>query len=243
MTSESTRLEKALEYWRSDMGYVQINDLLSKKIHGGSRYKKRIYVDDSANAARHLQVLLYAMESADKAVVLYRGGTVVSSIKDHKREGLISLSSDYEQALAFMDGKCCVYQVTVHPEVLRIKTGTEKETLVEPYCYWVNTGKNTVTLLPPEETPKDFIWYGEIEALAKKVEAEVKREQSKQRGQAVEVQLERKQPSEVVRATALYDELLEEIGDLLDLETLIISAKPYKIPEHIIRTVWSAKTK
>lgn len=227
------------------MGYVQINDLLSKKIHGVSKYKKRIYVNDAANATKHLRVLLSAMEPADKAMILYRGGTVVSSIKDHKREGLISLSSDYEQALAFMDGSCCVYEVTVHPEVLRIKTGIEKETLVEPYCYWVNTGKNTVTLLPPENTPKDFIWYGEIEALAKKVEAEVKREQSKQRGQAVQ----RKQSSEddiMMRATTLYDELLEDMKDLgvtLDLETFIISAEPYKIPEHIVRAVWSAKTK
>lgn len=239
---ESRSLEDALTYWRSDMGYVQINDLLSRRIHTVSRYRKSIYVDDSHNAAVHVKTIINAMKpgSGREPEILFRGGTVVSSVMNHKREGLVSLTEDYEQALAFMDGECCVYEVQLHPDVLRIKTGIERETLIEPYCYWVNLGRGkeshvkNVMILPPEAAPKDAIWYGQIDALAREVKAEVKREQKMQSKQHAE-------DAQTTRATKLYDELLEELGDMLDLDLFLVSAEPYKIPDRVLRAVWEKK--
>ena len=57
------------------------------------------------------------------------------------KTNFISVSDD-EETFGFVDGNCCLYQVTVAPDVKRIISGIENETILEPGLYWEYLGKN-----------------------------------------------------------------------------------------------------
>lgn len=140
-------IQKAIAIWRTDDGYRTINSFLidstSRKNYTYHKDTKKTieYEDKIYNTADVVDVIKHHMKEGDDMMnIYYRGGSERSK-NSFVKKSFISVSSDEEQAQGFVDGDCCLFKVTVQPEVKRYKTGIEDETLLENGLYWNYLGK------------------------------------------------------------------------------------------------------
>ena len=138
-------IDTALTIWRLDDGYRNINSYLADADYKFHRKGSDtvIYNDVKYSTREIIDVLVENMKlpENDEFITYYRGGSK-NSRKNFFKTNFISVSDDEEEAAGFVDGDCCLYQVTVAPDVKRIRTGIEKETILEPGLYWEYLGKN-----------------------------------------------------------------------------------------------------
>ncbi len=149
----------SLAYWSREDGHRNINSMFSERIHGKSKYKTRPI--DIVEATYHADIIMSYMAPSKHTVTLYRGDPNAAAIIDHRREGFISVTSSVSTARAFMDDNCCFYKVIVAPDVRRLCTGVENETLLEPGCLWINIDPGLVRIMSPA-TSSDVMWYGDV---------------------------------------------------------------------------------
>jgi len=148
---QAPTLEISKLIWISDAGYRSINGYLSES----TNYK----YSPSSNIVEYngieykiedvVRVLKENMEP-DKYDnnTYYRGGTP-NSQRTFKKETFISITPDQEQAASFVDGECCLYTITVDPDVKRLHTGVEGEVLIENGAIWEYIGDNNVVIHSP----------------------------------------------------------------------------------------------
>ena len=138
-------IDTALAIWRSDDGYRNINSYLADADYKFHRKGSDtvIFNDVKYSTREIIDVIVENMKlpGNDEFITYYRGGSK-NSRKNFFKTNFISVSDDEEEAAGFVDGDCCLYQVTVAPDVKRIRTGIEKETILEPGLYWEYLGKN-----------------------------------------------------------------------------------------------------
>ena len=141
----SIDIDTALTIWRLDDGYKSINSYLADADYQFHRKGSDtvIYNDVKYSTREIIDVLVENMKlpENDEFITYYRGGSK-NSRKNFFKTNFISVSDDEEEAAGFVDGDCCLYKITVAPDVKRIRTGIEKETILEPGLYWEYLGKN-----------------------------------------------------------------------------------------------------
>lgn len=126
------KLEDAIKYWVTESGYRQIQTLLSKNIHGKSKYAMTNLLESPNNiteikkAREAIKTLRSAMEPGTKQETFWRGSP--SEITEsHKREGFFAVTRDKKKAEAYGD----VFQIMVDKNVPRISFSAEgDETLI-----------------------------------------------------------------------------------------------------------------
>lgn len=138
-------INTALDIWRLDDGYKSINSYLADADYLFHRAGSDIVIlnDVEYSTRKVIDVLIENMKVAEnnEFITYYRGGSKKSQ-KNFFKNNFISVTEDEEQAGAFVDGDCCLYKITVAPDVKRINTGIENETLLERGLYWEYLGKN-----------------------------------------------------------------------------------------------------
>jgi len=125
-------LEDAIKYWVTESGYRQIQTLLSKNIHGKSKYAMTNLLESPNNitetktARKAIKTLRSAMEPGTKQEIFWRGSP--SKITEpHRREGFFAVTRDKKKAEAYGD----VFQIVVDKNVPRISFSAEgDETLI-----------------------------------------------------------------------------------------------------------------
>jgi hypothetical protein len=141
---DTLTLEQSKEIWSGE-GYTRINNYFCKNntyslgnnIRG---IKNKIeYKNIQFDVSYVITVLKEGMKKTNENETYYRGDNEKSK-QSFKKEGFISVSQNVNEAITFMDNGCCLFEVTVDNDVLRLNTGVEKEILIEDGCYWEYTG-------------------------------------------------------------------------------------------------------
>lgn len=149
------KLEDAVDFWASESGFRQIQDYLSRKLHGVSKYAQANYLWNIYNTRRvedAIETLRDAMEPAEDTEVYYRGSP--SRITNtHKREGFFSLAYTPEKAATY--GK--VYKVYVKPEVPRLKVAVEGGEVLLHDGMQYKYGDGTITVSMPTNNSVPFL--------------------------------------------------------------------------------------
>lgn len=153
--SEKPPLKEAISIWRMDDAYKKINYMLDPDSYHKPECKDHPDITTHKNEINEykisdiIQTLQNAMKPSDKEETFYRGGSEHSK-QSYQKKTFISLSDSKEQATAFIDdSKCCLFCVTVHKDVKRLKTGIEYETLIEPNALWIyNESETKETMIP-----------------------------------------------------------------------------------------------
>ena len=143
-------IDTALTIWRLDDGYRNINSYLADADYKFHRKGSDtvIFNDVKYSTREIIDVIVENMKlpGNDEFITYYRGGST-NSRKNFFKTNFISVSDDEEEAAGFVDGDCCLYEVTVAPDVKRIRTGIEYETILEPGLYWEYLDKKKITIL------------------------------------------------------------------------------------------------
>ena len=148
-------LDKAVAIWRGSQ-YRAINGkLLQEKV--GKDIARR-YLGTTAmpsNIDEIIQTLRSGMEPILDYGPYYRGCSTLFQKNCHL-ETFVSISVSKEDADSFKDDGV-VYTVTLAQGVKGIKTGVEKETILEDGCFWEWKQGNMVTIYPPSAN-KGYGW-------------------------------------------------------------------------------------
>jgi hypothetical protein len=154
--------ETCLFIWRSEEGYKKINNYLT---NGTTAYKYKQpltptlqYEGATYKISDIIDVIKKNMTTHPTSATYYRGGSP-NSKRSFKKETFISVSTDIEQAQTFLDGPCCLYTVTVDPDVKRLHTGIENEVLIENESYWEYLGDNEVVIHSPKNAAYSHFAY------------------------------------------------------------------------------------
>jgi len=137
-------IQKALKIWITDEGYRKINSYLSNntEYRYHSKQDKNIDFEDEIYSTEEVvRVIKDHMRPAREEETYYRGGST-NSKKSFYKSTFISVSTDKEQAESFIDGDCCLFRITVDPNVKRIRVGVENEVLLENNLFWEYLGES-----------------------------------------------------------------------------------------------------
>lgn len=139
-------IDTAKSIWNGESGFRKINNYLCLP----GTYLNRHNIRGDGKSIEHndvefktgdvIDVLKNNMTKSNETKTYYRGGTRKVD-KSFKKEGFISLSVNFEDTIPFSNDGDFIFLVTVDPDVLRLKTGVEGETLLEDGCYWEVTQK------------------------------------------------------------------------------------------------------
>ena len=140
-------LDKYKQIWSSESGYRRINNFFSPK----GTYQQGLFIKGDKNIIEYdgidydvkdvIAGLKKGMKPSKTNETYYRGDNI-NSKQSFQKEGFTSVSQDIDDAIAFMENKqCCLFEVTIDADVLRLETGVEKEILIENGCFWEYTGK------------------------------------------------------------------------------------------------------
>lgn len=144
------RLKEAIEFWVSESGFRQIQDFLSKQVHGNSKYAAANLLWNNYNIGYiqdAIETLREAMEPAEKMETYYRGSP--SQITNtHRREGFFSLAHTPEKAATYGT----VYTVRVKPGVPRLKIPFEGGEVLLHDGMMYDYKDRTITVSVPKAT-------------------------------------------------------------------------------------------
>jgi hypothetical protein len=140
-------IDKYKQIWSSESGYRRINNFFSPK----GTYQQGLFIKGDKNIIEYdgidydvkdvIAGLKQGMKPSKTNETYYRGDNL-NSKQSFQKEGFTSVSQDIDDAIAFMENKqCCLFEVTIDADVLRLETGVEKEILIENGCFWEYTGK------------------------------------------------------------------------------------------------------
>tara|TARA_Y100000389_G_scaffold205078_1_gene262786 strand:+ start:8844 stop:9779 length:936 start_codon:yes stop_codon:yes gene_type:complete len=128
-------IDDALELWRSDYGSRIIN-----RHNKATKLELRDKIYDVQDVAKSLRSHMKLLKNSEK-MTFYRGESTIGT-KSKMKNIFTSITTDKEQAESFMDDEdCCLFKVTVDPDVKLLKTGIEDEFLIEDNIYWNVLGR------------------------------------------------------------------------------------------------------
>jgi len=150
------KLEDAISFWVSESGYRQIQNYLSKKAHGTSKYALVDLIESNANSDMledAIETLRAAMEPSIRTETYYRGCPL--QIKErHIREGFFSVTRDLKKAEAYG----VLYKVLVDAAVPRLQFAAEGgEVLLHDGMLYTYTGNTINVSLPPNNRNIPFL--------------------------------------------------------------------------------------